>query len=95
MTEKSVQTFSVESFDAGQIVKIKFNEWNTGKWAESEFPHPLITIDYDADDNLLAIVAARSKVHLVMSLFGAWIANDEAFPADLLDSIRRSCESVS
>jgi hypothetical protein len=26
-----------------------------GVWARSEFPHPLITIDFDADDNPIQI----------------------------------------
>jgi hypothetical protein len=26
-----------------------------GKWARSEFPHPLVTVDYDADDNVISI----------------------------------------
>lgn len=28
-----------------------------GKWHRSEFPHPLVTLDFDANGNLLAVSA--------------------------------------
>ena len=37
-----------------EIQTITFSE---GTWARSEFPHPLVTLDFDADGNLLAVSA--------------------------------------
>lgn len=33
-----------------------------GVWDRSEFPHPLVTLDYEADGNLLAVTAPGVSV---------------------------------
>ena len=35
-----------------------------GTWARSEFPHPLITMDYDADGRLLAVSGPADRVRV-------------------------------
>jgi hypothetical protein len=32
-----------------------------GKWHHSEFPHPLVTLDYDIDGNLLEVSVVNVK----------------------------------
>jgi hypothetical protein len=39
--------------------KIKVRE---GEWARSEFPHPLVTLDFDGDGHLLAVSAPARAV---------------------------------
>jgi hypothetical protein len=41
------------------IVRIVMRE---GEWAYSKFPHPLVTLDYNAEDKLLAVSAPASGV---------------------------------
>jgi hypothetical protein len=32
-----------------------------GVWDHSDFPHPLVTLDYDSEENLLAISVVTGK----------------------------------
>lgn len=34
---------------------IEFNNDTDTTWVRSEFPHPLVTIDFDKDDNVIAV----------------------------------------
>lgn len=33
-----------------------------GEWVRSEFPHPLVTLDFDSNNNLLAVSAPAESV---------------------------------
>ena len=35
---------------------------NEGEWARSEFPHPLVTLDFDTEGKLLAVSAPAEWV---------------------------------
>jgi hypothetical protein len=41
------------------IVKVHVAD---GQWARSEFPHPLVTLDFSADDKLLAVSCPADSV---------------------------------
>jgi hypothetical protein len=44
------------------VLVILDERWYEGAWDHSEFPHPLVTLDYDKDGNLLAVSTVKSKV---------------------------------
>ena len=44
-----------ESFDDGAVFVVSVNP--EGDWHHSRFPQPFVTVDYDADDNVLQVVA--------------------------------------
>lgn len=37
------------------------NDDQTGEWSRSEFPHPLVTVDYDDNGNVLKVVVIMPK----------------------------------
>lgn len=44
------------SLSEGEIIVIARDE--DGEWHHSEFPHPIVTLDYDKDNNLLQVTVA-------------------------------------
>lgn len=36
-----------------------------GVWVRSEFPHPLVTLDYDKDDRLIQVVVCGRDLKVV------------------------------
>jgi hypothetical protein len=44
-----------ETLDGGDVFVVTINP--EGEWARSEFPHPLVTLDYDRSGELIQIVA--------------------------------------
>lgn len=46
----------IEQFDGGNVVNVALEP--DGTWARSEFPHPLVVVDYDSDGRPIAIQAA-------------------------------------
>ena len=45
--------------DEGTVVSFARND-TEAEWARSEWPHPLLTLDFDADDRLIGIEAVGS-----------------------------------
>lgn len=64
------QAHRIENSNDGQIVYIALDP--DGVWARSEFPHPLVTVDYDADEEVIGISAAGSKIDGTLEAFQAW-----------------------
>jgi hypothetical protein len=40
---------------------IKFNLQPSDPWVRSEFPSPLVTVDYDKTDNIIAVTVVGAK----------------------------------
>jgi hypothetical protein len=52
-----------EHLDGGAVFVITINP--EAEWSYSKFPHPLVTVDYDADDKLFKIVAVGSMATIL------------------------------
>jgi hypothetical protein len=48
-----------EHLDGGAVFVVTINP--DAEWSYSKFPHPLITVDYDAEGNPFKIIAVGSK----------------------------------
>lgn len=76
----------IEHLNDGQVLYIAIDP--DGTWARSEFPHPLVTIDYDADDNLIGISPAGSRIGVILDAYKYWRATDTRDPQQFVELLR-------
>ena len=60
----------VDELNDGDVVYVALDA--DGVWARSTFPHPLITIDHDEDDNVIGISAAGPRTDQLIAVYGEW-----------------------
>jgi hypothetical protein len=60
----------IDELNDGQLLYIALDP--DGVWARSEFPHPLITVDYDADDNVIGISPAGPHIDPTLEAYREW-----------------------
>ncbi len=48
-----------ESLDDGRVFVVSVDP--TAQWDHSKFPHPLLTVDYDAAGNVIQVVAVGAQ----------------------------------
>ena len=80
----------IEEFDGGNVINVALDP--DGTWARSEFPHPLVVVDYDAEDRPIAIQAAGPLAHA--SAKGAIDVLLEALEPEARQALNEQLESV-
>lgn len=71
----SILFFMTLVLDTKDVIKVDL-AWNE-KWARSEFPHPLIIVDYNANDEPIAISGVGPKAFLVLESYCEWVRNNQ------------------
>lgn len=72
----------IEHLNEGEVLYIAIDP--DGVWARSEFPDPLITVDYDADDNVIGISPAGPRVSPTLHTYEEWLRDDQPDPTELI-----------
>lgn len=72
----------IEHFDQGVVVYVALDP--DGLWARSNFPHPLITVDYDSDDQIIGVCAIGPRVSPTLRAYDAWLAEGADDPERLV-----------
>lgn len=79
----------IEMLDGGDVFVVTIDPEAT--WDRSEFPHPLLTLDFDANDDLIKIVAVGSTARrLAASVHSAVLAGMH----DASDKAREAANSA-
>jgi hypothetical protein len=76
----------IEHLNDGHVVYIALDP--DGVWARSEFPHPLITIDYDADGRVIGVSPAGPRIKATLNVYNEWLesgAHDTAMLVSKLE----------
>jgi hypothetical protein len=61
-----------------------------GIWARSEFPHPLITVDYDADGRIIGISPAGPQIDNTLDAYQRWLKDGDGDPRRLVSNLEDS-----
>ena len=64
------QAHRIEHLNEGQVLYIALDP--DGVWARSEFPHPLVTVDYDDEDRVIGISPAGPRIDATLDAYKAW-----------------------
>jgi hypothetical protein len=60
----------IEHLNDGQVVYIALDP--NGLWARSEFPHPLVIVDYDTEGNVIGISPAGPLIDATLDAYRSW-----------------------
>lgn len=80
----------IEHLNEGEVLYIAIDP--NGVWARSEFPDPLITVDYDADNKVIGISPAGPRVIPTVHTYEQWLREDAKDPQKLVSRLDRSRE---
>lgn len=83
----------IEQLNEGEVLYIAIDP--DGVWARSEFPHPLITVDYDADDNVIGISPAGPRIPSVLHTYEEWLCEDTKDPHELVSRLGETREPAT
>lgn len=61
----------IEHLNEGQVLYIALDP--DGVWARSEFPHPLVTVDYDDEDRVIGISPAGPRIVGTLDIYTRWL----------------------
>lgn len=75
----------IDHLNDGQVIYIAIDP--DGEWARSEFPQPLITVDYNADDEVIGISSAGPAVAGALKAYQAWLARGAQDAHDLVNDL--------
>lgn len=78
----------IEHLNEGEVLYIAIDP--DGVWARSEFPDPLITVDYDADDNVIGISPAGPRVSHTLHVYEEWLRDEQPDPQKLVARLGES-----
>lgn len=75
----------IRAYDDGQIIVIKVGKFPTDNELVSDFPHPLLTVDYHKPTmDIRQFVLARSIVKDCMKEYGRWLTEGSGDTPTLL-----------
>lgn len=81
----------IEQYDGGEVLYIAFDP--DGKWAKSEFPDELLTVDYNAQGGIIGIEAIGSLARAgADAVVRALISNKSLEDPE---AVRRTLDSVA
>lgn len=75
----------IEHLNEGQILYIALDP--DGVWARSEFPHPLVTVDYDAEDRVIGISPAGPRITSTLDAYKHWLSTGGLDPSTLVSEL--------
>lgn len=75
----------IDHLNDGQVLYIAIDP--DGEWARSEFPRPLITVDYNADDEVIGISPAGPAVAETLETYKSWLSRGAQDAQDLVNDL--------
>lgn len=83
----------VEQLNDGQLLYIAIDP--DGIWARSGFPHPLVTVDYDAEGAVIGISPAGPTIDATLDIYRSWLAEGAEDPHELVRRLEQPRERIA